>query len=329
MKVLVTGGAGFVGSHLVEALVERGYDVSVIDSLRHGGKKENVHPDAQLFVADITNHTAIKKILKNVRPKAILHLASQINVRHSIDNPQYDQLVNTQATINLIETAKNLGLKTFVYASTGGVMYGDDAPRPTTEEHPAVPTIPYCISKLSAENYLRFFSEKNDIRFVALRPSNIYGPRQNPHGEAGVIAIFLEKMIHGINPIIYGDGEQTRDFVYVDDVVRAFILALEKRRVSGVYHISCECEISVNQIFHALNSHFENIFEKKHIPAPWKEQHGSCLSYQKIKNEIGWEPKVALEEGISRIIEDYKKTLAPVKKTPALRRMRHAFTSFL
>src|SRR3989344_156988 len=329
MKVLVTGGAGFVGSHLVEALVERGYDVSVIDSLKHGGKRKNVHKDARLFVADVTDHKAVRRILSQIRPEAIFHLAGQINVRRSIDNPLYDHQVNTWATINLAETAKDYSLRTFIYASTGGVMYGDEAPRPTDETFPALPTIPYCISKLSAENYLRFFSETHGIRFVALRPSNIYGPGQNPHGEAGVIAIFLEKMLRGDSPIIYGDGEQSRDFVYVEDVVCAFILVLERQSAYGIYHVSCECEISLNQVFHELNSQFENRFEKKHIPAPWKEQHGSCLSHQKIRNELGWEPKVPIEEGIARVVKNSFEEKTVPKKAPRLARLHHIFSSFL
>ena len=308
MKILVTGGAGFVGSHLVDELINRGYTVSVIDSLVHGGKKSNLNPNATIYRVDITRHKKVARILSQVKPDAVFHLAAHINARYSIDNPLFDNTTNTVATLNLLEQAHQNGLKKFFFVSTGGISYGDDAPRPTPETHPTSSLTPYCISKMASEQYVRFFAKQHGIQYTIFRPANIYGPRQNGSGEAGVIAIFLEKMLAGINPIIYGDGRQTRDWVYVKDVVNALICSLEAPKDSDVYHIASEQPTSVNQVFLELNAHFGNIFEKRHIEAPWKEQKDSCLSSQKIQKELGWKPEVSISEGLYQTVQWFRAT---------------------
>ena len=263
MKILVTGGAGFIGSQLVDDLIEIRHRVLVIDNLSTGFLK-NVNPKAQFIKADLTNHKKIESIIKKEKPEVVFHLAAQIDVRKSVADPVFDARSNILASINLIHLAHQHKIKKFIFSSTGGAIYGDTQNRPTSENEPEWPLSPYGIAKLTVDKFLNYYHKVHGLNFVSLRYGNVYGPRQNPHGEAGVVAIFLNKMLRGDLPVINGNGRQTRDYVFVGDVVSANLLALKKLQKSGFYNVGTGIETDVNQLFQEINSHFQNKFKKKH-----------------------------------------------------------------
>jgi UDP-glucose 4-epimerase len=300
MRILVTGGAGFVGSHLVDYLVEQGHEVSVIDSLVHGGKKENVHRKAKLYKVDIRDRQAVNRVMRKVKPEGVFHLAAHINARTSFLKPILDHETNALATLNLAQVASEVGVQKFIYVSTGGVLYGDKAPVPTPETASTDSTIPYCISKLTGERYVQFIADHSAMEVVIFRPANIYGPRQNPHDGAGIISIFFEKMLADQPIIIFDDGEQTRDWIYVEDVVNALYMGLLYGKNKSVLHVATGTPTSVNTVFHELNNFFGNRFEKTHHPAIPGEQKNSCLSIEKIQSELKWAPKIDMETGLKK-----------------------------
>ncbi len=306
MNILVTGGAGFIGSHIVDALIERGHSVFVYDDLS-SGKSANINPNATLIQADICDKESLSKTFEDNTFDIVYHLAAQIDVRKSTTNPVADAETNILASLNLIHLAATHNVKRFIFSSTGGAIYGDTDMRPTSESHPEHPLSPYGIAKLSIDKYLRFYREILGLRSVSLRYGNVYGPRQNPHGEAGVVAIFLNKMLSEEQPIINGDGTQSRDYVYVGDVVRANIAALETDTASGIYNIGTSRETSVNEIFSILNGFFNNTFQEIHAPAKPGEQKTSSLDTARAKNELSWQPTVPLEEGLKQTFEWFKK----------------------
>jgi len=299
MKILVTGGAGFIGSHLVDALVQKKHRVFVIDNLSTGFKK-NVNPKAKFYKADIAQHKKIGSIIKKEKPDVIFHQAAQIDVRKSVENPIFDAEINILASVNLIKLAKDYGVKKFIFASTGGAIYGDTNNRPTPETESEWPLSPYGIAKLTTDKFLHYYHEIHGLNFTSLRYANVYGPRQNPHGEAGVVAIFLNKMPNNKQPIINGNGKQTRDYVYVDDVVGANLLALKYFKKTGIYNVGTGKEKNVNELFWEINKHFANKSKEVHGPAKIGEQKTSCLSYRKIKKDFGWKPKVKFSDGIGK-----------------------------
>ncbi len=299
MKILVTGGAGFIGSHLADALIFKKHRVLVIDNLSTGFQK-NVNPKAKFFRADLTNHKKIESIVKKEKPEVIFHLAAQIDVRKSVADPVFDARSNILASINLIKLANLYKIKKFIFSSTGGAIYGDTKNRPTGEKEPEWPLSPYGIAKLTVDKFLFYYREVHGLNFVSLRYGNVYGPRQNPHGEAGVVAIFLNKMLKDDQPIINGSGKQTRDYVYVSDVVDANLLALKNFTRSGIYNIGTGKETDVNQLFREINRHFEKKFKEAHGPAKIGEQKTSCLSFAKTKKDFGWKPKVDFKTGIKK-----------------------------
>lgn len=305
MKILVTGGAGFIGSHLVDALVAKKHRVSVIDNLSTGFKK-NINPKAKFYKADLANYKLINKIIKKERPEAVFHQAAQMDVRKSVEDPMFDAKNNILASFNLIKTAHENKVRKFVFASTGGAIYGDTKNRPTSEAEKEWPLSPYGIAKLAVDKFLNYYREVHGLNFVSLRYANVYGPRQNPHGEAGVVAIFLNRMLKNKQPIINGNGKQTRDYVYVDDVVNANLLALKNFKKSGIYNVGTGKEIDVNQLFQETNKHFRNKFKESHGPVKIGEQRTSCLSHKKIKKELGWSPKVDFQTGIRKTFEWFK-----------------------
>ena len=305
MKILVTGGAGFIGSHLVDALIKKKHRVFVIDNLSTGFKK-NINPKAKFYKADLTNHKKIEKIIKKEKSDVIFHLAAQMDVRKSVEDPIFDAEINIMASFNLIKTAQENNLKKFIFASTGGAIYGDTKNRPTPETEKEWSLSPYGIAKLAIDKFLNYYQEIHGLNFVSLRYANVYGPRQNPYGEAGVVAIFMNRMFKNKQPVINGNGKQTRDYVYVDDVVEANLLALKNFKKTGIYNVGTGKEKSVNELFREINKHFRNKFKEFHGPAKIGEQKTSCLSYAKIKKDLGWKPKVNLKEGIKNTFEWFK-----------------------
>lgn len=302
MKILVTGGAGFIGSHVVDLLIKQNHDVVIVDNLS-SGRKENVHPQAKLIEADIRDHIFIQEIFTSEKPEIVYHFAAQIDVRKSVENPLADAETNILGSINLVHICHQQLIKKIIFSSTGGAIYGDTNERPTQENHPEWPLSPYGIAKLSIDKYLHFYHTVFGLKYTSLRYGNVYGPRQNPHGEAGVIAIFMNKMLAKEQPTINGDGSQVRDYVYVGDVARANIFALEKIEETGVYNVGTSIETSVNELFKEINKHFNTSFEEIYGPGKLGEQKTSCLSYEKIKQTFGWQPAVNFSDGIRMTYE--------------------------
>ena len=302
MKILLTGGAGFIGSHVTDELIAKGNDVVIIDNLSTGFEY-NINPKAKFVKTDITDFKKIENVFVEESPEIIYHFAAQIDVRKSVSDPLFDAETNIMGTLNLIKLSSDFKIKKFIFSSTGGAIYGDTDVRPTPENHPEWPLSPYGIAKLATDKFLNYYNEIFGLKYVSLRYGNVYGPRQNPHGEAGVVAIFLNKMLKGEQPIINGDGDQTRDYVYVEDVVKANILALENIDKVGIYNVGTSIEISVNDLFKEINKNFDNKYKEVHGPAKLGEQKTSCLNYEKIKKDMNFIPKTDFSEGIK---ETYK-----------------------
>jgi UDP-glucose 4-epimerase len=291
MRAIVTGGAGFIGSHLVDALVARGDEVHVLDDLSKG-RRENVAAAAELHVADIRSPD---EVFDAVRPDAVLHLAAQADVRVSVERPGYDADVNVLGTIAILEGARRHGAQV-VFASSGGAGYGEcDGPAPETA--PLLPLAPYGASKVCGEEYLATWNRLHGARHVSLRLGNVYGPRQMPHGEAGVVAIFMGLLHEGGTPTIFGDGRQTRDYVYVGDVVRAMLCALE--RDGGVYNVGTGVETSVLELFDAIRTAAGTDREPAFAPARLGELQRSVLDPSLAARELGWRPEHSLADGLA------------------------------
>ncbi len=308
MKVLVTGGAGFIGSHVADALVARGYGVHVMDDLS-GGRPANVPESATFHELDIRSDAAADLIQKE-QFDAILHFAAQMDVRKSVADPRFDADVNVIGALNLLEAGRESGLKKVVFASTGGAIYGEPDPAvndggPQPESHPQRPLSPYGITKLVTEKYLYFYEQSYGIPFVALRFGNVYGPRQNPHGEAGVVAIFAERLLDGQQPVIYGHGEQTRDYVYVGDVVRAVLAGLDYDG-SETVNVGTGRETSVNRLFHVINDLTGGHADEVHADAKPGEQQRSVLDVSHADEVFGWQPQVTLETGLARTVDWFR-----------------------
>ncbi len=303
MKILVTGGAGFIGSHVVDAYIENGHEVVIIDNLSTG-KNENINPQAIFFNVDITD-TKIIQILSNEKFDVVNHHAAQIDVRKSVSDPIYDANVNILGTINILESCIKSGVKKIIFASTGGAVYGEQIYFPANEEHPANPVSPYGITKLSIEKYLKFYNVEYGLDYSILRYANVYGPRQNPLGEAGVVAIFTKKLLNNEQPIINGDGKQTRDYVFVGDVVKSNLLMLEENS-SAIYNIGTGIETDVNKLFKILLSLTGGEAKEKHGPTPKGEQLRSSISSDKIFKKLNWKPPTSLDEGLRITINYYR-----------------------
>lgn len=303
MKILITGGAGFIASHVADAYIEIGHEVVIVDNLSTGEKK-NLNPKAKFIKADITDKKKIQDIIKKERPDVINHHAAHIQVGYSVKNPQFDAENNIIGLLNIMEAAKEIPVKKVIMAATGGAMYGNKV-TPFNEEMKAEPLSPYGISKRAGELYLNYYHELYKIPFISLRYSNVYGPRQNPHGESGVIAIFAEMIADGKAPVINGDGTHTRDYVYVEDVARANVLALNSDFV-GELNIGTETEISTNEVFRKVVTEMGAEIEEKHSAERPGEQTTSSLDYSKAKEILGWEPRVNFDEGVRRVVAWYK-----------------------
>jgi UDP-glucose 4-epimerase len=300
MKVLVTGGAGFIGSHLVDRLVQEGHDVVVVDNLSTG-KRKNVNRAATFYRADIQS-SRLERVFRNERPSVVMHLAAQMNVRRSVDDPMFDASVNILGTLNVIEQAARHGARKVVFASSGGAIYGEQDIFPAPESHPTRPLSPYGISKLSGEHYLSYYQRVSGIQTVSLRFANVYGPRQDPEGEAGVVAIFIQKMLTGEQPVINGNGRQTRDFVFVEDVVEAN-LSVMGQGIEGVFNVGTSTETTVNELFAILKELTKSDCKEVHGPAKKGEQLRSTIDATKLRQQLGWEAKVGSSEGLRKTVD--------------------------
>jgi len=304
MKILVTGGAGFIGSHVAEALLAEGHSVHVIDDLS-GGKEENVPSEAVFHKADIRSDE-IRPLFGEERFEMVVHHAAQMDVRRSVADPRFDADVNVLGFLNLMEAGRESGLRKVVFASTGGAIYGEPEYVPQNEQHPLRPLSPYGITKLCTERYLYYYEQEWSIPYVALRYANVYGPRQNPHGEAGVVAIFAERMLEGRQPVIYGDGEQTRDYVFVGDVVRANVRAVAFEG-SGAFNVGTGKETNVNELFRKIRDRIDGTIEEVHEAGRPGEQRRSVLDYSHSSKVLGWQPRTTLEEGLDETVAWFKK----------------------
>lgn len=303
MKILVTGGAGFIGSHIVDAYVQEHHNVVVVDDLSTGSK-QNINPQAKFVQMDIRDNK-LEEIFRNERFDVVNHHAAQMDVRKSVADPQLDASINVLGGLNVFENARRHGVRKIIFSSTGGAIYGEQDYFPADELHPLRPLSPYGITKLCTEKYLFYYKHVHSIDHVILRYANIYGPRQNPHGEAGVIAIFASKMIRHEQPVINGDGKQTRDYVFVGDVVNANIAAL-KLDGTNIFNLGTGVEHDVNYLFHHLREHLYKDCPENHGPTKIGEQIRSVISYAKIHKELGWSPAVSLEKGLARTADYFK-----------------------
>ena len=303
MKVLVTGGAGFIGSHLVDRLIQEGHEVVVVDNLLTG-KRRNLNKEARFYKQDIQS-SRLERVFSRERPLLVMHLAAQVDLRRSVEDPIFDAQVNILGTLNLLEQAVKYGTRKVIFSSSGGAIYGEQDVFPAPESHPIRPLSPYGISKLNGEQYLAYYQRVSGIQHVILRYSNVYGPRQDPDGEAGVVAIVTGKMLAGEQPIINGNGRQTRDFVFVDDVVEAN-LAVMGKEVQGIYNVGTAEETSVNDLFRLLVELTNANCKELHGPAKKGEQARSVVDISRLRQELGWEPKVPLREGLKRTVEFFR-----------------------
>ncbi len=304
--ILVTGGAGFIGSHVAEAFLQRGWRVSVIDDLSTG-KTANVAEGIELHVADLCD-PASGDLIRRLRPNVISHHAAQIDVRKSVADPARDAELNIVATLRLLELAREIEVQRFVFASTGGAIYGEPLTTPQTEEHACRPMSPYGCAKLAVEHYLHYFHEVHGLSTLALRYGNVYGPRQNPHGEAGVVAIFAEKLIHGEPVTIHGDGSQTRDYVHVRDVVAANVAAVEHDGLHGSFNVGTGVEVSVTQLYEAMVRVLGMDREPQYGAAKLGEQRRSVIDGTRLRNLAGLAEPVAIERGLADTLEWFQKT---------------------
>jgi len=303
MRALVTGGAGFIGSNLVDLLIENGHQVSIIDNLS-SGKLQNINPKAKFYQADICD-PKISEIFIKIKPEIVFHLAAQIDVRKSIADPIYNAKINTLGLLNILENCRQSQVKKVIFSSSGGVIYNTKY-IPANEDDPKDPLSPYGITKYDGELYLNFYHKIYNLNYTALRYSNVYGPRQDPLGEAGVVAIFTNLMLEGKQPTIFGDGKQTRDYVYVGDVARANLLAMEKGN-NDSFNIGTGHETDVNELFAKLKSTCGFHGKAKYAQARPGELLRNAVNPDKAAEILDWKPEKTLAEGLKITIDFIKK----------------------
>ena len=301
MRILVTGGAGFIGSHVVDGFLTRGAEVGVFDNLSTG-RREFVAPHARLFVGDLAKPADIDHCIAEFRPDVVSHHAAQIDVRHSVSDPIHDARVNVLGSLALLQSCTRHGVRKVIYASTGGALYGEARVVPAPEDHPVNPESPYGVSKHTVEHYLFLWRKVHGLDYTVLRYANIYGPRQNPHGEAGVNAIFIGLMLEGRRPRIFGDGEQIRDYLFVGDVVRANLLALESGS-EAIVNLGTGVGTSVNDIVRALNGIMGTSLEPIYEPARPGEVQRIVLDATRARGALGWTPETAFTDGLARTVD--------------------------
>ena len=304
MKILVTGGAGFIGSHVVDRYIQHGHQVVIVDDLSTG-RESNLNPAAVFYRLDIRD-AALEDVFVRERPDAVNHHAAQMDVRRSVAEPGFDADVNVLGSINLLECARRHEVQRLIYISTGGAVYGEPEYLPCDESHPINPICPYGASKHTVEHYLYMYRHMYGLEYVVLRYPNVYGPRQDPHGEAGVVAIFTGQMLADQPVVINGDGEQERDFVFVGDCAGANLLALENPSASGIYNLGCGRGTTVNQIFQALKKATGYRRQPAFGPPKPGETRRIYLSAQRIHDAMGWAPSLDLDEGIRQTVEYFR-----------------------
>ena len=306
MKILITGGAGFIASHIADAFIADGHKVFILDNLATGFEI-NINPKAVFIKADIGDKS-LSSLFEKEKFDVVNHHAAQMDVRRSVADPAFDATTNILGTINLLQNCVRTGVKKFMFASTGGAVYGEQNYFPADENHPVAPLSPYGISKLAVEKYLFFYHTQYNLNYTILRYANIYGPRQNPFGEAGVIAIFSTKLLRGDQPVINGTGLQTRDYVFVGDVVKASLTTL-KDEASDIYNIGTGIETDVNELFHIINNIAGKGLVEKHGPPAPGEQMRSVITSDKIFNKFNWRPTTKLEVGLKHTVNFFKERM--------------------
>lgn len=301
MKILVTGGAGFIGSHIVDRLIQKKMEVVVVDNLSTG-YKENINPKSKFYKADITDVTPLKKIFKNEKPDYVIHAAANISVRESVKNPMHDAKINIAGSLNVLECCREFKIRKIIYLCTGGALYGNPEYLPADENHPVNPISPYGISKRAVELYLQGYFIQHNLDFISLRFSNVYGPRDNIKS-GHVIPSFICHLLNNNSPTITGDGSQGRDFIYVDDVVAAVMLSLDKAPKDRFLNVGTEKIISINDLFEEIKRIFNVQLEPKYI----KERKGDvkqiCLDAKKAKRQLGWAAETNLRDGLIKTIK--------------------------
>jgi UDP-glucose 4-epimerase len=307
-SVLVTGGAGFIGSHLVDALLAQGHRVTVVDNLS-SGSQSNINEGVRFHNVDITDRQALDEIFRSEGFGTVFHHAAQINVRHSVSDPANDAMVNLIGLLNLMESSVRYGTGKIVFSSSGGAVYGEQDRFPADEDHATNPISPYGVAKLAAEKYLFYYHKVFGIAVSILRYANVYGPRQNSAGEAGVIAIFANTLLSGGGPVINGDGKQTRDFVFVGDVVRANLLALSSDGFN-TYNVGTGLETDINKIFDLVVRAAGSTTKPRYAQRPAGEQLRSVLDWTLIGRALGWRPEVSLEQGVEKTINWFRSAMS-------------------
>ncbi len=303
MRALVTGGAGFIASHVSDGLLERGHQVAIVDNLVTG-KRENIPSGSRFHEVDVRD-AGLADVFAAERPDIVFHLAAQMDVRKSVADPRYDADVNLLGTLNLLECCRTYGTRKLVYAGTGGAMFGEAAYLPVDEKHPVLPISPYGVSKHTVEHYLYAYRENFGLDFTVLRYPNVYGPRQDPHGEAGVVAIFSLQLLNGETPRIFGDGTKTRDYCYVGDIVEANMLAIE-RGSAGLFNIGRGIEVSDRQVFETVRDAVGVDVEPEYAPTRSGEVEHIALDATLARDTLGWEWKVDLPDGVGRAVDFYR-----------------------
>jgi UDP-glucose 4-epimerase len=303
VRILVTGGAGFIGSHVVDSFIGAGHDVIVVDDLSTG-RRSNLKGRATFYQMDVRS-PELEELFQRERPDVVSHHAAQVDVRRSVADPLFDADVNVLGSLNLLECCRAHGVGKVIYSSSGGAVYGEPAYLPCDEDHPIQPLAPYGASKYIVERYLYLYREVHGLDYTVLRYGNVYGPRQDPHGEAGVVAIFAGRMLRGATPVVNGSGEQERDFVYVEDCARANLLALE-RGSGGVFNLGSGVGTSINRVCDLLKAIIGYEGDAVHGPAKPGETFRIFLDAARARDELGWEPTVGLEEGLRRTVAYFR-----------------------
>jgi UDP-glucose 4-epimerase len=302
MKVIITGGAGFISSHVVDLLIDNNYEVCIIDNLTHGSIN-NINKKAKFYEMDIRD-TKLIEVFEIEKPDYVIHNAAQISVPASVDDPMNDASINILGTVNVLEASRKVNVKKIIYPASAAI-FGEPSYLPIDEEHPLEMLSGYGVTKHTVEHYLKVYKTLYNIDYVVLRCANIYGPRQDSSGEGGVIAIFCEKLLMDQTPYIYGDGEQIRDFVYVKDVAKAYLMALQSD-INGIYNVSTNIKITINELFKVINELLNKNISCIYTDERKGDIRDSYMTYDKIKGEIGWKPETSITEGLQETLNYYR-----------------------